>query len=135
MQIQPDFTEALDSVPPGKYPARIVEIKFDDTTGGPFISKSEKQTPYIKVVYEIFNSETAAKVNGRKIWDNLMLQGPGAGRLKAVVAAAGLDTTAGGFDTDDLLGKEVLITCVEKKDQNGNPSSFPEVKGVAKYTG
>lgn len=133
MQIQPDFSEALDSVPPGKYPARIVEVKFDETTGGPFISKSEKQTPYFKVVYEIFNSETEAKVNGRKIWDNLMLQGAGAGRLKALIQATGINTAP--FDTDDLLGKEVMITCVEKKDQHGNPSAFPEVKGVAKYTG
>lgn len=125
MQITPDFSEAVegtsDPIPPGVYKTRVTGVEQKT-------SKADNQ--YLKVKLTIFGAEgDAAKYNNWPVFTNLMTTGKGAGRLKDFLKAAGLNT-AGAFDTDALLGKEVVAVLVEGKMQDGTPSQWPEVKSV-----
>jgi len=62
-----------------------------------------------------------------------MTNGKGAFRLKDLYRAATgeeiSDKTA--FNTDGLIGKEIMVTVVEARDPQGNLRPFPDVKAVA----
>ncbi len=123
-EISVDLSEAVEfEVIPGVYSARIT---------GQERKVSQKGTPYIKWELTVFGAEGAlAKVNNSKAWTNTMLAGPGAGLLKSFYkAATGEDFTGTSFNPEALLSKEVSITVVEGKGQDGQPNGYPEVKAV-----
>jgi hypothetical protein len=125
-QISVDLSEAIDlTVVPGVYPARITgaEVKAAKNGGN-----------YIKWEMTIFGATgELERFNNHKVWHNTMTSGKGAGMLKTLVKAATQAELSGSLDTDALLGKEVNLTLVEGKDQNGQPSGYPEVKAVKPY--
>lgn len=124
-QITVDLSEAVEmgGVVPGVYSARIsgCEQKIAKTSGA----------TYLKWELTIFGAEgELSRFNNHKAWYNTMTSGKGAGMLKNLVKSATGEEIAGDFDTDNLLGKEVQLTLVEGKNQQGEPSGYPEVKAV-----
>jgi hypothetical protein len=122
--ISPDFSEAADFAPitPGTYKARVIECQTKE---------SKKGATYLRWTMEVFGADESLKVNNRKFWYNTMVTGKGAGNLKSLLRAA-MGEVPTQFDTDALLGKEVQVVLVQGRDQQGNPSDFPDVKSVSK---
>lgn len=122
--ISPDFSEAVEfsPLPKGNYKVRITDCQTKQTKAGDTRLMWKLQT---------FGQSDPA-LNNRTITFGTMISGKGAGFLKQLIRAATGEEPTGSFNTDALLGREVLATVVEGKDQDGNPSSFPEVKAVAK---
>lgn len=119
-EITPDFSEAV-GLEPGTYQARITDAE---------VLTSKKDTQYIK--WKMTTISEDPKFADQLVYHNTMLSGRGAGILKTFfVAAMGEELADGqGFDTEQLLGREVMITVVEGKDQQGNPTNWPEIKAV-----
>lgn len=126
-QISVDLSEAVElaSVPPGIYPARIVNAEVKATNAG--------TGNYVQWEMQIFGATgELERFNNHKVWHRTMTSGKGAGMLKALFKAATGEELAGGLDTDALLGKEVNLTLVEGK-RDGVPTGYPEVKAVKPY--
>lgn len=122
--ITPDFSEAqeLEPIPTGVYNARIVDVEQKT-------AKSSGNT-YLKWKLQLFGAEgDLAKYNNWPVFYNTMTSGKGAGMLKQFAKAV-LKEVPTQLDTDAFLGKEVQISLQQGKDQDGNPSTWPEVKSV-----
>lgn len=124
--IVPDFSEALETggaVTPGKYTVRIESHETKTAKSG---------NNYLKWKLVIFGAEgELSKFNNWPVFYNTMLSGPGAGMLRSLLTAAGITLEPGqGFDPSDLLGKEVVATLAQGKNQDGTPSEWPEVKRI-----
>lgn len=117
--IQPDFTEVAE-VKPGTYSARIVDSE---------VRTSQNDNQYVKWTMEVFGTGTPA--DGMKVWTNTMVAGRGAGRLKTLFRAATGEEPAGPVDTGVLHGREVQITVVDGRNQQGQPTGFAEVKAIS----
>jgi hypothetical protein len=124
-QITPDFTEVMESIPAGVYKANIVEANLKTSQAG---------NTYVKWQFRIFDA-TDSRCNGKSVWTNTMLSGPGAFRLQQLVKAALGETPAGALDTDLLMGKSVQLTLVDGVDKNtGEKNEYAEVKAVRALT-
>lgn len=124
--ITPDFSETSKPVPPGVYSARIVDAEMRQSKAG---------NDYINWKLELFGSPD---INNRVCFMSTPIKGPGAFRLQHLFEAATgtkVDTHSPSFNTDALMAKNVTVTLVERKDQEGNTSAFPDVKLVAPYRG
>lgn len=121
--IKPDFSEVQSAVAPGVYAARIKECESKE---------SKKGSTYLNWKLELFGNP---EINDRVIFLATPVTGKGAFRLKELYKAAmGEDLDENGqFDTDSLITREITVTLVEGKDQDGNVRSFPDVKAVAPY--
>lgn len=121
MLVTPNFNDVKDSITAGTYTARIVSATMDEWRTG---------TKYVNWRLETFN-EDEAKNNGRSIFYKTPIEGGGAFRLADFYRAAMKATpTAEGFDTDDLMGKEVQLVVADGVNQAGEPTGYPEVKAV-----
>lgn len=121
--ITPDFSEAATgAIPAGTYKARIVDAEVKTSKAG---------NAYIQWKMQIFGAEgQVSRYNNWNFNHRTMTSGKGAGMLKDFYKAATGEIAPTSFDTDILLGKEVQVVLAEGKDQDGNVSSYPEVKGV-----
>lgn len=125
--ITPDFTDAGEStgtgtIPMGDYKARVVDAELKTSQAG---------NPYVNWKLQIFGMEgDAARYNNWPVFHRTMLTGKGAMMLRSFLAICIPGYDGGAFETEDCLGKEMLITIVEKRDQNGQVSSWPDVKRV-----
>lgn len=123
--ITPDLSEAVETtgVVPGVYSARVTDLELK-------VSKAGGQ--YIKWTLTIFGAEgELTRFNNHKVWYNTMLSGKGAGMLKGFYKACkNKDFAGGAFNWSTLTGSEVSVTLVEGKDQQGQPSGYPEVKAI-----
>lgn len=125
MLVTPDFSDVQDSVGTGTYFCRIVDAQMGEWQK----KDGSGSTPYINWRMETFNEENP-KNNGRSVFHKTPLTGGGAFRLKDFYKAATKSQLAGPFETEELLGKEVLITLVDGTDRDGNPTGFTDVKTV-----
>lgn len=120
--ITPDFTEVGQPIKPGVYNARIKDCES---------KQSQKGSTYLNWKLELFGDPD---VNNRVVFLSTPITGKGAFRLQELYKAAmqeELDAKAPKFDTDSLIGREVNVTLVEGKDQEGNTRPFPDVKAVS----
>lgn len=126
IQVDIDTSEYVGELPAGDYSANVVDAKMMTSKSG---------NPYIKWQFTVFG-HNEAKFNGQSVWTNTMTQGKGVfGLVKLYEAATGGKKLEGGkLDTGAILGKQVMITVVPGKDQDGNPSGFSEVKGFRPYS-
>lgn len=123
MRIEADFSEALD-INPGTYHVRVVgaEVGVWEKSG----------TPYVRWELELFGTDSA--LDGRKMKQSTPAAGKGAFRLKRLYkAAVGEDAPTDGFDTEDVLGKEMTVVVDWGTDKAGNQTDFPEVKSFGSY--
>ena len=124
MRVTPDFSEAVDfgeQVPAGVYKARI----------DGFESKTSKTSnnPYIQWKAVLFGIEGELKrFNNRTVSFNTMTTGKGAGTLKSLLRATIGEPRP--FDTTELVGKEVQLTLVDNRRDDGT-MGWPEVKAIA----
>lgn len=116
--IKPDFSEVseISAVQPGTYNARIINAEAQTSKAGGAM---------INWKLELFGNP---EINGRTVFSRTMVSGKGAFRLQELYKAALGQTLEGAFDTDDLLGKELIVTLVPGKSQDGSPSNYPDVK-------
>ena len=127
MLITPDLSQAAEStedsnIPAGVYNVRVVSAEQKTT---------QKNEPRISWKLQIFGAEGELKrFNNWALFHSTMCVGPGAGMLKQFYkACTGTDLT-GPFDATELYGKELQVTVVPKKNQDGTISKFPDVKGI-----
>lgn len=119
--VMPNFDNVQDRVGEGIYKARIIDSKVDTWTG----KDGKPNTTYIGWALETFN-ETEEKNNGRRIFHNTPIEGPGAFKLQDFYrAATGMECT-GSFDRTILYGTEVELTIGPQK----NRPEYTEVKAV-----
>lgn len=122
MLIEPDFTEVSQPVAPGVYSARLKEVEA---------KTSQKGGTYLNWKIELFGHPD---VNNRIVFMATPVTGKGAFRLQELYKAAmgeDLDMKNPSFDTESLIGREVTVTLVPGKDQDGNVRPFPDVKSVS----
>lgn len=118
-EIQPDYSEVFESVPPGTYAANIVDVEQKDSKAG---------NTYLKWKLAIADAADA-RLNGKYVWTNTMIKGAGAFRLKKLCEAA-LGRKMDGnspFMTEEMIGKRVRIVTEEGVDQNGSKTGYAEV--------
>lgn len=122
MLITPDLSESnSEPVAPGVYTVRIANVEARESKAG---------KPYLNWRLDIFGETKHA---GRALWYMTQTSGPGAFRLANLVRAAVGKSLASGeaFDTDTVLGREVRVTAVESRDQDGNIRQSPDIKTVS----
>lgn len=119
--ITPDLSEATKPISAGTYPTRIVECE-------PTESKAGKKM--LKWALEIFDAEDS-DLNGKRVYTRTMLEGKGIFKTQEIYKAATGENLENAFDTDMLVGKEVVANVIDGTDMNGNPSGYPEVKAVS----
>lgn len=121
--IETDMSEVKEVVP-GSYPARITAAEVKE-------SKSTPGNHYVQWTLEVFGA--VEQFNGLKLPPHrTMTSGAGAGILKRFVEVATGEPwpkDASGFDTDNVLGREVYATVTRQKD---NPD-YMQISKVASY--
>jgi hypothetical protein len=115
--IIPDFSEVVE-LTAGEYPVRVTKGELKTTKNG---------DPMINWELTTFGKDDE-RLNNKKVFHNTMVTGKGAGILKQFLKAADYDLSSEGFDTDDLLGKELVAVLGPDKE---NPEMM-RVKSVKK---
>ncbi len=119
--------ESLKPIPEDAYPAEVVEIGA--VTSGP-------KAHYIPVKLRI----TGGEHEGRTFYQNLPIEGKGAGIFITFVnKALGTefdvdDMESMSFNTDDLMGAEVIINIKNEEYPKGSGDMRSGIKSVARKT-
>lgn len=107
MLVTPNFSDVQDKVEPGEYSVRVVSVDL-----GEWPAKADRgPIKHLQLRMETFG-EDMEKNNGRSIFDRVALEGGGAFRLQDLASAVDMDV-AQGFDTEDLIGKELRVVVTE----------------------
>jgi hypothetical protein len=131
MLITPDLSQAVESsddvqIPDGVYKVRVESAELKDTQRG------EKRLNWKLRIWGAEGDLT--RFNNWTVYHSTMIEGKGAGMLKSFYkACTGTDLT-GAFDFTELYGKELQVTVVNKKNADGTPSKFPDVKSIKPLT-
>ena len=131
MLITPDLSQAVESsddvtIPSGVYKVRVESAELKQTQAG------EKRLSW---KLRIFGAEgELTRFNNWTLFHSTMCEGKGAGMLKAFYKACIGTDLSGPFDATELYGKELQVTVVEKKNQDGSISKFPDVKNIKALT-
>lgn len=123
MLVTPDFSEALsdEQVPAGVYKVRVDSCETKTSKAG---------ASYLSWKLIIFGAEgEAARQNNRHVYLTTMTAGPGAGILKRFVQST-LGEVPKTFNTEDLYGRELQVTLVDRTKPDGTPG-WPEVKAMS----
>src|SRR3954463_4719106 len=123
--VTPNFSAVQDRVSEGVYKTRIVDSKVGTWDG----KDGKPNTTYIGWTLETFG-ETEDKNNGRRIFHNTPIEGPGAFRLADFYRAAMGEECSGAFDRTLLHGRELEVTYGAQK----NNPQYNEVKSVRAIT-
>lgn len=105
-----DVETGFKALPADSYRVRIaaVEQKTSQTSG----------QPYLKFQLEVSDGE----YQGRKLFANASLQSHALFTLKAILEACGAGWEEDGIDTEDILGREMLVE-VNISDYNGKETN------------
>lgn len=131
MLITPDLSQAVEvsddaQIPNGVYKVRVESGEVKQTQAG------EQRISWKLSIWGAEGELT--RFNNWKVFHSTMISGKGAGMLKQFYkACTGADLT-GSFNLEDLYGKEVQVTVVNKTNPDGTPSKFPDVKGIKPLT-
>lgn len=121
MLITPDFTDVAEEITAGTYKVRVKKGDVKEWPNG---------GQYVNWELETFG-ETEPKNNGRRVFHKTSCSGKGAFMLQKFYRAATGQPLSGQFDTEQLVGKEVVVEVVDGKDrQTGAPTGYTEVKSV-----
>lgn len=121
MLIQPNFDEVQDEVTPGPYKVRVKKSEVKEWPNG---------GQYINWQLETFG-ETDPKNNGRSIFYKTSTSGKGAFMLQRFYRAATGEALKGHFDTEQLMGREVVVEVIEGINrQTQEPTGYNEIKTV-----
>lgn len=121
MLVTPDFTEVAEEIKPGTYRGMIKTVKEGSWGEG---------KPYLNWEIETVG-EQDPKNNGRRIFHKTATSGKGAFQLQKLYKAATGSSLTGPFNTDQILGKQVVVELVDGVNRTtGQPSGYIEVKNV-----
>ena len=115
----PDFTDIADAVTPGSYRCIVKKGEVKEWPNGGAYINWELETV----------GETDPKNNGRRIFHKTSLQGKGAFMVQQIYQAAVGQALTGKFDTEQLVGKTVVVDLVDGV-RDGQPTGYTEVKRV-----
>ena len=110
--VEPNFSEVQDTVSPGVYNVRVIKGEVGKWEG----KDGKPDTTFINFEMETFGEEKSDN-NGRKIWDRVPITGKGAFKMMHFYKACTneeLTKESAGFDLEQLIGKEFIITMKEK---------------------
>lgn len=119
MLLTPDFSEVAEAVTPGTYKTVIKKGEVKEWPNGGMYVNWELETV----------GEAEPKNNGRRIFHKTAIQGKGAFMLQQIYQAATGKPLTGQFDTEDLVGKVVVVDLADGV-RNGEPTGYVEVKKV-----
>lgn len=119
--VTPDFSEVAEEIAPGTYRGQIRKIEEGQWQSG---------TKHLKVEIETVG-ESDPKNNGRRVFDRLPISGGGAFRLQKFYKAATGEALKGPFNTEQLLGRQVVMTIIDGTDKEGKKTGYIEVKNYA----
>lgn len=119
MLVKPDFSEVAEAVTPGVYKTVIKRGEVKEWPNGGAYVNWELETV----------GESDPKNNGRRIYHKTSVQGKGAFMLQQIYQAAVGQALTGSFDTEQLVGKTVVVELVDGV-RNGEPTGYVEVKRV-----
>ena len=121
MLINPDFSEIQDTVEAGVYKVVVKKGEMKEwPNGGTYVSW-EMET----------YGESEPKNNGRRIFHKTATSGKGAFTLQQLYKAAAGTALTGSFDTEAIVGKQVVIELVDGINrQTGELSGYTAVKKV-----
>jgi hypothetical protein len=113
-------------------PEGIYHIRCDKAT---YKESKDKKTPMVETHWTIFGPADAEALHGRKVFDNLMLAGEGAFRVRQVLEASGEGEDFVLDDTEQLIGREVsAVVQVEKERKDeATGQTYPERNKIARY--
>lgn len=121
MLVQPDFTEVAEEISPGTYRGVVKSVKEASWGEG---------KPYLNWEIETVG-ETDPKNNGRRIFHKTATSGKGAFMLQKFYKAATGEPLKGPFNTEQLMGKQIILEIVDGVNRTtGQPSGYIEVKNV-----
>ncbi len=121
MLITPDFSEVADAVIPGTYKTIIKKGEVKEWPNGGAYVNWELETV----------GEQDPKNNGRRIFHKTSVSGKGAFMLQQIYQAAVGQALTGKFDTEQLVGKVVVVELVDGVNRQTNePTGYTEVKRV-----
>jgi len=124
--ITPDFSEVQErsQVPAGVYNVRVDSCEQKTSKAG---------NNYLSWKLIIFGATGEyAKQNNRPLFLTTMIEGKAAGTLQQFIRAC-LGTVGATFNTDDLIGKELQVTAVDRMQPDGR-QGFPEIKSMKAIT-
>ncbi len=122
----------LGDMPTGSpLPEATYHIRVDAAT---YKTSREKGTPMCEVQFTVFGPEDAEEFHGRKVFDNLMLDGEGMFRTRLLLEAAGMDEDFVLEDTDQLIGLEVAAALLVEKERTGEDGkTYPARSRIGRY--
>lgn len=119
MLITPDFSEVAEAITAGTYKCIVKKGDVKEWPNGGHYVNWELET----------TGEADPKNNGRRIFHKTSIQGKGAFMLQQIYQAAVGQPLTGKFDTEQLVGKTVIVELVDGV-RNGEPTGYTEVKKV-----
>ena len=126
-EITPDFSEAVESASGEPIPNGVYRTRITDSV----VKESKRGQKYISWKLNIVGADgELARWNNWPVYHSTMLEGKGAGMLKQFYKAALGEEPTGAFDTEMLLGKEVVVAVEQGFAADGTPYKFPNVKSV-----
>jgi hypothetical protein len=117
-----------EPVPEGIYHLRLDKADYK--------LSSKKQESMVEVHFSIFGPEEAEQYHGRKVFENIMLAGPGMFRLRQLLEATGEDENFVLEDTEALIGREVAaVVQVEpaRQDPENPGKEFSARNKIARF--
>jgi hypothetical protein len=119
--VVPDFSEVADAVTAGVYKTIIKKGEVKEWPNGGQYVNWELETI----------GDTEPKNNGRRIFHKTSVSGRGAFMLQQIYQAAVGQALTGKFDTEQLVGKVVVVELVDGVNRQTNePTGYTEVKRV-----
>lgn len=125
MLVMPDLSNVKENVTPGTYKVRITGSKCGEW------NNDRGTTRWVNWEMQTFG-EDEAKNNGRYIFHRTPIEGGAAFKFRDFYKAATKAEYKAGtqFDTEQLLGKELVVTVDDGVNKEGSPTGYAEVKAV-----
>jgi hypothetical protein len=116
-------------VPEGIYHLRLDKATYKTTGTG---SKTPG-APMAECQFTIFGPQEQEEFHGRKIFENLMLDGSGMFRVRQLLEATGENEDFVLEDTDQLVGREVAAAVQVEKEKVVDGKRYDERNKVARF--
>lgn len=123
--VTPDFSEVAEQITPGTYKGIIKKGDVKEWPNGGTYVNWEIETC----------GEAEPRNNGRRIFHKTSTSGKGAFQLQKFYRAATGQVLTGAFDTEQLVGRQVIVEVVDGVNRStGTPTGYTEVKAVRPVT-
>lgn len=123
MLVTPDFSEVAEAITAGTYKCIVKKGEVKEWPSG---------GTYVNWELETIGSPEP-KNNGRRIYAKTSVGGKGAFMLQQIYQAAVGQALTGAFDTEQLVGKSVVVDLVDGV-RDGQPTGYTEVKRFKRAT-